>query len=531
MSLAATFCVLFLGAPLLVMAWSTVFSEDGFTLQAYGQLLAEPIDRLQMRNTLALGATSTVIALLLGGGHAFLTHRTDMPGAAWLAPLGAAPLAIPPIVVAMGFSDLGKTWGFSVSGFMICALLLGISYAPLVAVMTARGLRSVDGRAYEAVLLTRGRAPAERMLLRMVRPEIAAGCLFALVFVVSEHGVPEFLTVKGKTWHTYAEGVFARWTRRATGVSHADLVSPIVAAVPLLLIIAVALFFALRLRAHTDLRSVRPPLPRRSLGRLRIPALLLPLVYLGAGIGVPLVVLSRWAAGSTQVDTPMGFAQVRHNVQAAFSQAGTDLTTTIVVAAATAVLVLLIAMPIAFRAAGRWPVLQHLSVVPIAVPAILLGMGLVKVWNSPLVADWLYSWSGDFYGTAGLLTCGYAARFLPFGVLALTQSLQRQAASVGEAAQLSARTPLARFLRIRLPLLMPAGWSAMCLVFVLGLRELDLAVVLPAGNETVVRRLSNVVHFGGEDMGGALALMLLGVAVLVPLIVVLVTGRRLTSLS
>ena len=52
-------------------------------------------------------------------------------------------------------------------------------------------------------------------------------------------------------------------------------------------------------------------------------------------------------------------------------------------------------------------------------------------------------------------------------------------------------------------------WSAACLVFVLALRELDLAVVLPAGNGTVVRRLSNIVHFGGEDTGGALALMLL----------------------
>ena len=55
--------------------------------------------------------------------------------------------------------------------------------------------------------------------------------------------------------------------------------------------------------------------------------------------------------------------------------------------------------------------------------------------------------------------------------------------------------------------------------------------MLPAGNETVVRRLANVVHFGGEDVGGALALVLLTVAVLVPVLVTLLTGRRLYSLS
>jgi hypothetical protein len=68
-------------------------------------------------------------------------------------------------------------------------------------------------------------------------------------------------------------------------------------------------------------------------------------------------------------------------------------------------------------------------------------------------------------------------------------------------------------------------------VFILALRELDVAVVLPAGNGTVVRRLSNVVHFGGENMGGALALMLLFVAATVPTLTILLTGRKLRSLS
>lgn len=68
-------------------------------------------------------------------------------------------------------------------------------------------------------------------------------------------------------------------------------------------------------------------------------------------------------------------------------------------------------------------------------------------------------------------------------------------------------------------------------MFVLALRELDLAVVLPAGNGTVVRRLSNIVHFGGEDTGGALALMLLFVATVLPALTVILTGRKLRSLS
>jgi hypothetical protein len=39
------------------------------------------------------------------------------------------------------------------------------------------------------------------------------------------------------------------------------------------------------------------------------------------------------------------------------------------------------------------------------------------------------------------------------------------------------------------------------------------------------------VHFGGEDMGGALALLLLAIAVLVPVLTILVTGKKLRPLS
>jgi iron(III) transport system permease protein len=134
---------------------------------------------------------------------------------------------VPPIFVAMGFADF-----WPVSGFWPCALLLGVAHAPFVAVLTARGLRATDGRAYEAALMLRGRGRAESWLLRAILPELVAGCLLAFLFTVADHGVPEFLTVKGKTWHTYAEGIFSRWNRRAVGTTFADLQSPLTAALP-----------------------------------------------------------------------------------------------------------------------------------------------------------------------------------------------------------------------------------------------------------------------------------------------------------
>ncbi len=522
---AALFFALFVLVPLGAMFAPTFCAADGsFTLALYGRMLREATDRTELWNSLYLGTATAGVATLLGGGFAWVTCATDLPGARWLRPLGVLPLVVPPIVVAMGFADV-----WPVAGFWPCALLLGIAFAPFVAVLGARGLRSVDGRQYEAALLARRRARAELLLLRSALPEFLAGAFLAFLFALAERGVPEFLTVKGKTWHTYAEGIFRRWSMRAAGLGPDAVHGPVVAAVPLVLVLAAALALALWLRARASGRA-SVPLPTRVLGRWRWPALTVPALYLAAGVGLPVIVMARWAMGSTQVDAPLSIATLRANLNAALTQAGGDLAHTIAVAGGAALLALVAGLPLARAAARRWGVVEHASVLPLAVPAILLGIGFVHAYNGPHVAG-LYACTIDFYDSPAILVVAYAARFLPFAVLTLAGAQRRVPRTLDEVAILSGRPAVVRALRIHLPLLAPAALSAASLLFVLGLRELDTAVVLPAGNDTVVRRLANVVHFGGEDMGGALALLLLLVAVLVPGLVVLVTGRRLQSLS
>ena len=161
-------------------------------------------------------------------------------------------------------------------------------------------------------------------------------------------------------------------------------------------------------------------------------------------------------------------------------------------------------------------------------PAILLGIGLVRAYfDSPLLSVV----GDDFYSGWGFALCGYAARFLPFAVLTLGAQVRRLPLAAEEAAALASRSRMSRALRIHLPPLLPACWSAAVLVFVLSLRELDLAVVLPAANATAVRRLANAVHFQHEDWSGVIALMLLSCALLIPLLPSLLAGRRLSSLS
>jgi iron(III) transport system permease protein len=339
--------------------------------------------------------------------------------------------------------------------------------------------------------------------------------------------VPEFLTVKGKTWHTYAEGIFSRWSRRAVGTTFEDLQSPITAALPFVAGLGFLLWAALKLRAKSPDRGVVQPLPLRPLGAWRWPALLVPLVYLGAGIGVPVVVLGRWALGSAQQRVPMSLEFAQQSFTKAIGEGGTPLWNSVWLGIAVATFVVLLAVPLGRASARRWPSLDLVAALPAALPAILLGMGLVRAFHdSPLGLV-----GNTFYSGWGFAVCGYAARFLPFAALTLASQTRRLSLSAEEAGALVPRSPAVRALRLHLQPLLPAAWSAWVLVFVLSLRELDLAVVLPAANATAVRRLSGAVHFQNEDWSGVLALLLLSLAILIPLLPSLLAGRRLSSLS
>jgi iron(III) transport system permease protein len=520
---ALLFLTAFLALPLAALATATLFGPDGFTLEAWAALAHDENALVQLWASLQLGLSATAVSLLLGGLHAWVTIGRDLPGGRWLAPLGVAPLVVPPIFVAMGFADVAD-----VAGFWPCALLLGIAHAPFVAVLAARGLRTVDGRAYESAWLLRGRARAEGWLLRAIAPELLAGCLLAFLFTVADRGVPEFLTVKGKTWHTYSEGLFSRWSRRAVGTTFAELQSPITAALPFIAGLGCLLWVALRLRAAAPDRGVARPLPLRPLGGWRWPALLAPFVYLGAGIGLPVVVLARWMLGSAQRLEPMSLDYAQQSFHKAVDQALPDLLHSLWLALGVAVLVVLLALPLARASARRWPVLEFVCALPAAIPAILLGIALVRSFHDSAP---LRIFGGDFYASWGFALCGYAARFLPFAALTLSAQVRRQSLAAEEAGALVARSPVARALRLHLPPLLPAAWTAGVLVFVLALRELDLAVVLPAANATAVRRLSSAVHYQHEDYSGCIALLLLSLAVLAPLLPTLLAGRKLTSLS
>jgi len=106
---AAVFLILALVlAPhlgLLLLSLATVWSfsplPDGFTLAHYGRVFGESF--VYIKNTLLYASLAGVIDVVLGAGIAYLVLRTRLVGRAWLDWAASAALAVPGVVLGIGY--------------------------------------------------------------------------------------------------------------------------------------------------------------------------------------------------------------------------------------------------------------------------------------------------------------------------------------------------------------------------------------------------------------------------------------------
>ena len=106
---AAVFLILALVlAPhlgLLLLSFATVWSfsplPDGLTLAHYGRVFGESF--VYIKNTLLYASLAGVIDVVLGAGIAYLVLRTRLVGRAWLDWTASAALAVPGVVLGIGY--------------------------------------------------------------------------------------------------------------------------------------------------------------------------------------------------------------------------------------------------------------------------------------------------------------------------------------------------------------------------------------------------------------------------------------------
>ena len=465
--------------------------------------------------TLGLGLGAASLALAIGLPFGWLTARTDVFGATWLRPLGLVPLLLPPIVLAM-------TWTMIVDlrGITMTVLLLGVGTAPLVALFASRAAERIDARREEAALLVGGKRAALAMELPLLLPPAACGACLAFVFAINDFALPDFVSSVGPKFSVYADEVFASWQLwKAPGRAVAT-------AAPLVMLSLLALVPALALRRRGAMATVdtsfRSPRALR-LGAWRWPAFLFCAAFVTLGALVPLGRLV-FEAGGGHLPAGWSVATFRGAFARAIELSRENVAHTLGYSAAAATLAVPAALVLGHavqRARCGWTI-EALAILPLAVPGVLLGIGTVALWSRPATAG--------FYAGGGLVVLLLIGRYLAFPVLVSSGAVASLDARLEDAGRLAGAGPARRLLSLVAPSLLPSLFGGWVLVFVLSVRELDAAILVPAANDMVMYRVFNQVHFGRSDFVAALALIVVFLIVLPGLLWTLFGKRRMELL-
>lgn len=393
-------------------------------------------------------------------------------------------------------------------GFAVSVWVQTMALLPFAVGILLLAFRSLPDELPDAArLLGDGRRLALRILLPLCAPALATAFAFLFLTSLLDYSVPSLFQL-----NLYALDIFSSYSIAYDGATAFLLSMPMLA---VSLPAAWLLQHGLRSLPLTPGRTAQSPLPLRLPIWLRMPVGCALALVLLQGL-MPVAALS--AASST------AFAHAGWLIDALPDMAG-SLGTGLLSACITLPAALAAASALHRRKHGHdawWPVLM----LPLAMPAPLVGVGLIRVWNGAALG-----WTG-LYNTLLMPALACTLRFLPFSALLLLTAMRRQDPLLTDAVRLLQRSRLHGLLHVRLPLLAPSLAASALLAAVLSFGELGATLLLiPPGTGSLTITVYNYLHYGQSDVVAGLGLVLFLASLAGGLLLSRLTGRGPRRLS
>ncbi|PQP23520.1 ABC transporter permease [Rhodococcus opacus] len=529
--------------PLIPIAiasvWSTPLYEDGgsFTLDNYARLFADASWWRAVRNSLLFAIMTTAGAVVGGTTVAVLVTRTNLPFRRLIGALILIPVALPGLVLILGWSTFwapfgyGSTWieihtpfsiPFDLYSLFGMALVCTSVTAPIVYFFIRGVLTSLDSSLEEAARSS-GAKPIRALIsvtVPLLRPALlnSAVLVFALALEVLGLGLILGSSAGIEVIGTY---LYSNWVEKVP--ADQGLVSA--GALTLLTVVTVLLLVRNKLAGDARRFTTIGGKPKSSmtldLGKARWVWSAGLLVIFAFGLIAPViaVLLSAFTTTLSPYINPMtvlttdNFEQIFSNDLYVESIVNSLLIATVGAAVTTVVIAVL--SLVAHRSDFRFrSSLQQGMLWPRAVPGIVTGMAFF--WSFAILDP-----SGGLRATLWAMGLAFAVRNVALAYSAFYPAL----AAIGEDIERAARTSGATWWRascgIVLRLARPAMAVSFVLLFVAMLNEYDPAVFLVTP-DTPVMGLT-MLQLSLTGVGGGVAAF--GVIQMVLTFVVLGLGR------
>lgn len=474
-------------------------SAGALTLRHYAQLFADPHLYASAANSLVFAGGATVVSLLFGGVLAWIVERTNAPLKALAYLTTIVSLGTPYILYVTAwlfllgragpFNDAWRTLGgagvlFDVYSLWGMVLIEGFLWSPLVFLLLSASFRAANAEMEEAARMS-GASILDtvwRISLRLAWPAILAMALFVFIRNLEAFDVPVLVGTPGRVTLLTTD-IYVATQQVPPLLGHASAFSMVMVVVVGILLVLYGRVSRSADRYASVTGKGFGPRPF-DLGRARWAAGALVLLNFVLVLGLPLAAL-LWVSFSPFL-RPMRWAGLPtltlKNYLAVFNVPDylwLALHTLAVTAAAAtaAVAITTVAAWIAARRRGGAIAVDQLATLPLVFPGIVLGVAMMEIaLRAPF----------PLYGTLTLLALGFTIRYMPYGMRYAYSGVLQIHRELEEAAGVAGAGPLGVLRRIVVPLLSPALLSGWLFIFLIGAKELSMAVLLAGpGSQTM----------------------------------------------
>lgn len=515
-------------AALIVLLTFIVYPIVNIVMSSIGgngwsRLLNEPRYGQAIRNSLLLAGVVTVLSTLIGVPLAYVAARFKFPGKSLIVFLPLVTLIIPEVIAAqtwlMMLGNNGLITRFlrgygillpSFYGWFGLITAMTFMYYTYVYIGTVAAISGFDAHLEEAAQ-SLGSSPASarlKVMVPVIAPAILSSALLVFTMVVGNFAISVILGLRVPLLSvlTYQAAVSEGGMNP---VMQSTLAS--VSILIVMLVLFVNRWIVARGRYEVvQGRGARPEPLRRARGAL---------IALAAGLVVLISLLPLFAVvigAFTRARGPvMQWGNwTFENIERVFVTAPQPLVNSLTYASTATVLGIVFSTVVSYMIVKKrnliTPLLDYISVVPLALSGTVLGIGLIISFHTGFLA---------LTGTASIIVLALVVRRLPFGMRNASSTLYNVPNSIEEASISLGVAPFPTFARVVLPMMVPAIAAAAVLTWTTTVAELSASVlVYSGGRETLTIQVFRLLDSGLMAYASAYGLTLIAV-ILLPILI------------
>ncbi|MBI3436045.1 MAG: iron ABC transporter permease [Proteobacteria bacterium] len=534
----AILCVLIVLPLSWLVYYSLVDGDGAFTLANFKKLVADPVFVEPFITTLIIATSSSLACCAVAAPMGWLVARTDLAFTRAIRALVTASFVTPPFLGAVAWELLAapnsglinqafraltgapqEVYLFNIYTLTGLIFVISCYTFPYVFVLIANALDRIpaDLEDASAILGARARVTARRITIPLVMPALLAGALVAFLQAMTLFGSPAILALPAG-FHTMTTRIWSLFQYPPKPELAAAASLPLLL-LTIMLLRAQQVVLGRKGYSVVGGKGADPRLIR--LGWMAVPALAFVFAVLMLPVFLPYFALFNAALApiATTLVTPAN--ATLHNIYFTFFELSATqlaLKNTVILGVLAAsigtVLALVIGYLTARKAIAGHRALGFLATAPIAIPGIVLGVGLFLAYTRPPFV---------LYGTLWILLIAYVTIELPAAYQQLQSAFRTVHPDLEDASRVLGATRLQALRHITAPLLRTSVLATWCFIFVSVIRELSAAVILFTSETKVV----SVLIFDLKESGDLGAISVLGLSMLILTFAVVILVNRI----